>query len=141
MELQSVRQATMRRSAYEPRTEMPRGGRLIQAFRDIDMRLAFDGLTDVCKKAGIELKSLKPGEYVAFFNSKRTYLKLATANNVIASRRMDHGRFYDLTCINGIIEAFQNTGKIDYDKVLRNKLTEMLGRKGHVKLEASSVEG
>lgn len=127
----------LRTSTYSPKAEMPRGGRLKQAFQDIDMRLSFDGLTELAKKAGIDLNQLEPGEYVAFFNANRNYLKVAAANNVIASRRLPHGRFYDLTCIRGIIEAFQNTGKIDYDTVLKGKLTKLLERKG---LKAQRIE-
>lgn len=122
----------IRKSTYAPRHDVPRGGRLIQAFKDIDMRLSFDGLAEITKKAGINMETLKPGEYVAFFNTARTYLKIATSNNVIASRRMPHGRFYDLTCIRGVVEAFQNTGSIDYDKVLKVKLEKMLESKKRV---------
>ncbi len=119
----------IRKTTYSPRKPIPRGGRLIQAFKDIDMRLSFTGLTEVASKAGIELSDLKPGEYVAFFNTTRTYLKIAASNNVIASRKMPHGRFYDLTCIRGVVEAFQNTGAIDYDKVLQGKLTKLLEKR------------
>lgn len=110
---------------------MASGGRLIQVFQDVDMRQNFDGLQALAKKHKVDITKLKEGEYVAFFNSRRTYLKLAAGNNVIASRRMEGGRFYDLSCIVGVVRAFHNTGEIDYERSLKARLEEMLSKKTH----------
>lgn len=97
------------------------------------MRMNFDGLGDLAKKHKVDIRKLREGEYVAFFNTRRTYLKLAAANNVIACRRMDSGRFYDLGCIVGIVRAFHNTGDIQYDRELKKHLEDMLKKKTHAR--------
>lgn len=110
-----------------------KGGRLIQVFQDVDMRMHHDGLQQLASKHKIDIRKLGIGDYVAFFNSKRTYLKLAAANGVIASRRMDGGRFYDLTCILGVVRAFHNTGEIQYERELKANLLKVLAKKVHAR--------
>lgn len=119
----------LRAKAYRPRTAVPKGGRIVQVFTSTDMRCQHDGLYEIAHKNSLDLDTLEPGEYVAFFNNRRNMLKIAAANNVIASRKLPNGRFYDLSCIEGIIRAFHNDGKIDYDTVLRKKLETILERK------------
>ena len=106
-----------------------KGGKVRRYFPDSDMRMSHDGLTEHAKKEGFDLSSLRPGQYVVFFNKDRTHLKLAGAYGTITSKRSEHGRFFDLTCINEVVESFNNTGKIDYDAALEKKLHELLARK------------
>jgi hypothetical protein len=105
------------------------GGRLKQIFTDTDMRCNHDGLYAIAKKEGIDITKLQEGEYVAFFNSRRTHLKIAAAHYVIASKRAPDGRFYDLACITEVVRAFHNTGQVDYNAALKKRLTELLEKK------------
>lgn len=104
-------------------------GKIIQIFQDVDMRQSFDGLYFVAKKEKVDIKTLGVGEYVVFFNTAKTYLKLAAANNVIAARRMERGRFYDLGAIVGVVRAFHNTGEMRYEVALKDRLVDLLARK------------
>lgn len=119
----------LRGSAYRPKSPMPTGGRLVQAFAAVDLRLGHMGLTRLAAKHGLRVEVLNTGEYVAFFNARCNKLKILTCNDVIAYRRLPKGRFFDLSCINGIVRAFHNHGSIDYDSVLKNKLETLLGVK------------
>lgn len=111
---------------------MRAGGRILQIFQDVDMRQHFDGLEELAKKEGkISIKDLKEGEYVVFFNTRRTYLKMAAAHNVLACRRMEGGRFYDMSAIKLVVQAFHNTGEIQYERALKERLTELLAKKVH----------
>lgn len=110
------------------------GGRILQIFQDVDMRQHFDGLEELVAKSKLSLRKLKEGEYIVFFNSRRTYLKLAAAHGVIASRRMEGGRFYDLSCIKLVVQAFHNSGEIAYERALKTRLVELLEKKLHARL-------
>lgn len=109
-----------------------KGGTIIQIFQDVDLRCSHDGLTDVAKKEKVNLSKLNEGEYVVFFNSKRTHLKIAAAHGTIAYRRSEHGRFFDVSCIVAVVRAFHNTGRLDYDAALKERLDELLKRRAHV---------
>jgi hypothetical protein len=107
-----------------------KGGKVKRYFPNVDMRMGHDGLKEYAKKeANLDLDGLKPGEYVAFFNAAKTILKLGCANGVIATKKSEHGRFFDATCITQVVEAFNNTGKIDYDAVVAKKLEQLLERR------------
>ena len=82
------------------------------------------------------VETLNSGEYVAFFNGARNKLKLLTANNVLAYRKLPKGSFYDLTCISGIVRAFHNPGTIDYDSILKEKLEALLAKRKGITSEA-----
>jgi hypothetical protein len=108
---------------------MLHGGKILQVFEDADLRCSHDGLGEIALKSKIKLKELEEGEYVVFFNTTRTHLKIAAAHNVIAHSKMEHGRFYDLGCIQNVVRAFHNTGRIEYDEALKERLEELLRRK------------
>ncbi len=100
--------------------------KVIQVFSETDMRQSFDGLGRVAKKAKVDLETLDHGEYVVFFNRKRTYLKIAAANQVLACHRTEAGRFHDLTCILAVVRTFHEKGEVDYDGALKTRLTKLL---------------
>jgi hypothetical protein len=107
---------------------MKAGGVILQVFQDTDLRCGHDGLAKVASKEKLALHNLEDGEYVCFFNSHRTGLKIAAAGHVIAYKKSPEGRFYDMACIQDVVRAFHNTGRIDYDEALKTRLTKLLGR-------------
>src|SRR5687767_6054463 len=102
--------------------------RALQVFFDSDLRCSHDGLALVAKKAKIDVSKLQPGEYVLFINSEKNKLKLFTANNVLAYLRLERGKLEERT-ISLIPEAFMASGKIDYEKALRQVIEKELGKK------------
>lgn len=108
---------------------MKRGGRIVQVFQDCDLRCSHMGLSEIAKKAKIDLGKLAPGEYVVFFNTSRTHVKIAAAFGTLAHRRSEHGRFFDASCIVSVVRAFHNTGRLDYDEAIKDRLLSLLGRR------------
>lgn len=112
------------------------GGKIIQIFQDADLRCSHEGLALIADKEKVNIKELKEGEYVVFFNTKRTMLKVAAAHNTIAHTKTEMGRFFDVSCIVNVVRAFHNTGKLDYSKALKEHLEKLLARKAEAREEA-----
>ena len=102
--------------------------RVIQCFLGVNMIQGHDGLSKLAKGKGIDVKSLEPGNFVVFINNRKDRIKVYTANNVIAYLRMDSGKI-DLRTISEIPRPFNASGKIDYDKALKDALLKAFERK------------
>lgn len=99
--------------------------RLLQVFLNVDLRCAHDGLAKVAKDNKIKIEDLEPGEFVVFVNSHKNRLKLFTANGVLAYLKLKTGKI-DLRTIALIPQAFKGSGRIDYDKALKDMIDEHL---------------
>lgn len=104
-------------------------GRVIQCYLNSDLRCSHDGLAEVAKKDKIMVKSLEPGQYVVFINSKKDRMKVYASNNVLAYLRLEDGRRIDLNTVREIPRAFAASGRIDYDKALEKVVREGLEKK------------
>jgi hypothetical protein len=102
--------------------------KIVQVFLGADLRNSHDGLTALAKSKKIDVTKLEPGQFVLFINHSRDRLKLFAANNVIAYLKVPSGRL-NMATISLIPQAFHTTGKIEYDKVLREVLIRELERK------------
>lgn len=101
--------------------------RVAQVFLNVDFRNQHEGLAAVARKAGLDPAKLQPGQFVVFLNSKKDRIKLYGAHNVVAYHKSETR--IDMTVLPRIIQAFNRHGTIDYDSVLRQRLTEVLARK------------
>jgi len=99
--------------------------KIIRYFPDVFMGNGHNGLSQLAKSNGIDLRSLKPGEFAIFVNKDQTALKLYACNNVIAYLKMPGNMKIDSnTIIN--IPCFFNGTRINYDKALAKTLKEKL---------------
>lgn len=103
--------------------------RAIQIFLNCDLRCCHEGLAEVAKKNKIDVKKLNPGEFVIFINASKNRLKLYTANNVIAYLKLQENQKIDLRVIALIPQAFEATGKINYDENLKKVIEKELSKK------------
>lgn len=109
--------------------------RVIQCYLNSDLRNGHEGLTALAKKNGIHTGKLEAGQYVVFINSRKDRLKLYAANNVVAYLKLEDGRKIDLNTIRLIPQVFNGSGKIDYDRALRETLETALRLKRSPALE------
>jgi hypothetical protein len=101
-------------------------GHIIRCFLDSDLRSSHDGLADQAKKSGIKVEDLKQGEYVVFVNSKKDRVKVYAAYHVLAYIKLPAGTSMDLNVIRAIPKAFTASGRLDYNKALRETVEEKL---------------
>jgi len=113
---------------------------IIHLFQNVDLRCQHDGLGKICLDKKINPKKLSPGEYAVFTNNSKDRVKLFAAHNVIAYLRLYPGEGkIDPRTIQYIPKAFESTGKIDYDKALKEFVTSNLIKKKKLSpLEAAS---
>lgn len=104
--------------------------RAIQIFLDSDLRCSHDGLAMIAKKEKIDVSKLEPGEYVIFVNSAKDKCKVYAAFNVVAYLKPPKGHKIEMKVIQLIPVAFAATGRIDYDKALKELLEKELTWKG-----------
>lgn len=115
-------------SRREPQKIFAPTSRVLQCFLNADLRCGHNGLSALSRQNGIDITKLRPGQYVLFINSKKDKLKLYACNNVLAYLRLPAGGRLNMAAIQLIPRAFQNTGRIDYDKALREVLLTALAR-------------
>lgn len=89
---------------------------------DADLRMGYDGLTSVARKAGVDLSNLPLGHYAAFVNRAQNKVKLCTQNDVTAYLRLRKGRL-DPRVIQHLPNYF-NGGEIAYDKAMAKMLRQ-----------------
>lgn len=104
-------------------------GSIVHFFGDTDLRCQHNGLSEIAKKEKIDVGKLLPGEYVVYVNHARDRVKLFTSSNVIAYLRLKTGKI-DLRTIQFIPKAFEGSGRIDYDKSLKEFVESSLVKKG-----------
>lgn len=102
--------------------------RALQIFLNADLRNSHIGLAEMAKKSKIYVEKLEPGEYIIFVNAGKNKLKLYAAHNVVAYLRLERGTI-DLRTISLIPQAFNGTGRIDYNAVLKEVIETELGKK------------
>lgn len=109
--------------------EKPQGiGRVLQVFFGADMRNGIDGLTSIAHGFKIFLPDLKAGQYVVFVNNRRDIIKVATANRVVATKKLEGGQTIDLETIALIPKSFLAHGELNYDEALREVLTRKVSK-------------
>lgn len=84
----------------------------------------------MARKQGIKVQDLEPGQLVIFVNAAKNKLKVYAANNVVAYLKLPDKERIDLRVIQKIPEAFQATGKINYDAELKKLIEKQLAPKG-----------
>lgn len=109
---------------------------VLHIFWDVDLRCSHDGLEAHVKRHkkeySVDLKRLRRGEFVIFFNSAMSKVKLYAAHRVVAYTRSERNSRLDPQVISRIAEAFDATGEINYEKKLREVLLERLRNKNRV---------
>lgn len=103
--------------------------RVVQVFLGTDLRCTHLGLALIAKQHKINVEKLEPGEYVLFLNNDKNKLKLYAANHIVAYLRLPDNQKLDMKTIQLIPRAFQGSGRIDYDKALKQVLEEALAKK------------
>jgi hypothetical protein len=101
--------------------------RIVQLILNADMRFRHNGLSDLAKKAGVEVENLSEGHFVVFINAKRNYLALYGARNLLACLKLNRGHI-DMEIIQTIPKIFMSKGRIDYDHALQILLEKKLIR-------------
>lgn len=120
-------------------------GRLLYVFTNADLRMGHEGLAYEAAKYktkeypdGIKVAEFLPGQLVVFINHKMDKFKIFAAHGVVAYKRLEKGRVFDMRAIQFIPQAFNATGKIDYDKLLSRVIEEAF-KKLHPRKFAASV--
>jgi hypothetical protein len=103
--------------------------RILQCFLSADMRCGHDGLKDIAKKSKIDCDKLDDGTYVVFVNSEKNRMKLFAPNHVVAYYKCRPGERLALETIPLILKSFNASGRIDYDKALRETIEKALTRR------------
>lgn len=105
------------------------GGVVLQCFLNADLRSGHNGLGTLCRKNGISVNDLVPGQYVVFVNSAKDRIKVYAANNIIAYMKLPRGDRVDLRVVQAIPRSFRGGGNINYDAALKESVTAALARK------------
>lgn len=90
--------------------------KVVRFFPESDMRNGHAGLFSIAKKAGVDMRTLGPGEYVIFVNNQKNKVKMFAGHQVMAYLRLDKGTL-DLRTIAHIPNYFEG-GEIKYEKAL-----------------------
>jgi hypothetical protein len=130
--------AQARKEVGEDRYRPDTGGRVLQIFLNADLRNGHEGLAELAKERGIDVTKLLPGQYVVFVNAGKDKLKLYAAANVLAYLKLTGGQKFDLRVIAFIPKAFNGSGKLDYDKALKDAVEEALRKRMTGKLSGSA---
>lgn len=102
--------------------------RVVQCFFDVNMQNGHDGLQLIAKKGGVDVRLLGQGEFVVFINRDRNRIKLYATNNTTAYYKRPRGASpLSLESIPNIVKAFGQSGKIDYDRALKQTIEKKLG--------------
>jgi|SRR5581483_109634 len=123
------------RAHQEKVLERNQTNRVLQVFLNADLRCSHDGLTEIAKKGGLNVKELKPGQYVVFLNAAKNRMKLYAANNVVAYFKSPEGGIIDPRTLCDLPRAFNGTS-INYEAALKEALVKVFARRGR-KIEAA----
>lgn len=108
--------------------------RVLQVFLNADLRCSHDGLREIAKKGGLDVKDLQPGQYIVFLNAAKDRLKLYASGNVVAYMKQPDGGKIDPRMIAELPRAFNGT-TINYESAIKEALIKVFARRGR-KLEA-----
>lgn len=101
--------------------------KIVYYFPNSDLRCSHDGLTIVAKREGKDPKTLNPGEFMVFVNTRKNMLKIFAARNVIAHYRQNGA--IDLRILQHLPEVF-NGGGFNYSAALRKVLERDFAKRG-----------
>lgn len=113
--------------------------RLLHIIADTDMRARHEGLSVWAKKNGVKWKNLKPGDIVAFLNTKRDRVMVlgvmdeADSFGLLGYYRSPHGRVMP-EAIQYIPKVFGG-GRFDMNEATREALVELLEKKKRAKVQ------
>lgn len=113
-------------------------GKIIQVFQNTSMSNSHDGLAQIARSNGVDVRTLENGRYVVFINGRQDKLKVYAASNVVAYVRLEQGRKVDLRVIREIPRVFNGTS-INYDKALEAVLNKYLAPKTETKTKVMPV--
>jgi hypothetical protein len=103
--------------------------RVLQVFLNADLRCSHDGLREIAKKGGLDVKDLQAGQYIVFLNAAKDRLKLYAAGNVVAyMKQPDRGKI-DPRMIAELPRAFNGTA-IQYEVAIKEALVKIFARRG-----------
>lgn len=103
--------------------------RVLQIFLNADLRCSHDGLREIAKKGGLDVKDLQPGQYIVFLNCAKNRLKLYAAGNVVAYMKQPDGGRIDIRMIAELPRAFNGTS-INYETAIKEALAKVFARRG-----------
>lgn len=109
--------------------------RLLHVIEEADMRCRQEGLLDQAKKKGVNVAGLKPGDIVAFLNTKKDRLMVITmlpekdSVGYLGYYRSPHGRVPP-EAIEFIPRAMGGEG-FQMNKAIRAGLVKLLAKRGH----------
>lgn len=103
--------------------------RVLQVFLNADLRCSHDGLREIAKKGGLDVKDLQPGQYIVFLNAAKNRLKLYASNNVVAYMKQPDGSRIDPRMIAELPRAFNGT-TINYESAIKDALIKVFARRG-----------
>lgn len=98
---------------------------VVRFFPDVSMANSHQGLGNIAKEANLNVRKLRPGEYLIFMNKKQTALKMLTAGNIIAYLKMPGSTKIDPRTI-ALIPKFFNGTEINYSGALKKVLVRHL---------------
>lgn len=108
------------RAAFLDRPRANQWG-LAQIFFNVNMAKQHYGLKELAVAYGIDLEKLEPGQFVAFFNRKRTKVKLFTAGNTFIYAALDEGQF-TADMIGQLPALFRSEAKVQFQPVFLEAL-------------------
>jgi hypothetical protein len=97
-----------------------------QVFFNVDFRMRHHGITEVARQAGINLRTLEPGNVAVFFNSARTQFMLAFSGQTMLHHNNGSQKI-EMRAIDDIIRNVLRTGKLSYE----DGLADFLKKRGH----------
>lgn len=119
-------------------------GRIIRVFPETNCINSHNGLTEIAKKAGIDVASLPENQYLVFINKAQTLVKVLTSSNILAFYHSPKGRI-TMAAIQNIPYAFMSTEQFDMNRAIEMALEELLERKKNSRVPDSvgkrSVQG
>lgn len=90
---------------------------IIRYLPRTDLRSGHDGLAKIALKAGINPKTLEPGQFIVFLNRAKTAMKIYAANNLVVHYKSPTN-WIDIRTFQFIPQAFSG-GKFNYSVALR----------------------
>lgn len=106
----------------------PRGGGVVvYVFQNVFMGRSFRGLSEIAEDVGFPLEELKPGQYLLFFNAKRTGCAiLGMGENgklVVSKHRNGDEAFASIeAAVKPIVTSFLNNEAVDFDEAVNRAL-------------------
>lgn len=96
--------------------------KLIQIFKNTDLRGGHKWLAEIAKNHRLNVADLKPGQMVVFVNRAQTQMKTyAAGNSIVHTKKVGRGQRIDMETIKFLPMIFDQNG-IDYNEALKRRL-------------------